>query len=150
MHKSPVHRVTIYLMVGLSCAAFNTFVYHQLLEANVIAFVANILAFLTASQPSFWLHDRKTFGDRNPELTGWSQRWREFMGGNVIGFLLNTALAALFLIVMSDGHAHLVALLITGLFSIVWNNFVPFRDKSLTWFSTHRPSPTNPVVTVEH
>ncbi|MEO5499602.1 MAG: GtrA family protein [Candidatus Saccharimonadales bacterium] len=130
-----------YGSVVIAAILCNFLVFNALLACEVSVYLANIIAFVAGGQLSFLLHDIHTYGDKHPTMDGWVKRWVLFVGGNLSSLGLNSlAITVILTFETPEKLAHVLALAMSGTYSVLWNHFVSHKD----------PPESDPVVSVEH
>lgn len=139
VHKLVRLRMVKYYLLGNVSLVANFGLYNVLLWCGVAVTVAYAIAYFVGGQMNFWIHDRKTFGDRNPELGDWHYRWLMFMGVNLTALGLTTGVAW---VLNRYGWPHLAvyagSMIAGAIYNFIGNNFVSHRDRSATIPSVER------------
>lgn len=136
-------RAARYLCVVVVGVSVNFAVLNALLASEINIYLSNILAFVAGGQVSFVLHDVHTYVDKHPTMDGWRKRWVLFVGGNFSSLGINSIAITVILALQTPARlAHVMALIISGTYSVLWNHFISHKDSD--------ESDQDPVSDVEH
>lgn len=117
--------VVTYSFVGLFGLGANVGSFLALQKLGVPLNFATGIAFLIGGQVSFVAHDRITFGDTIVKLKRWQQRWRRMVTGQLVGFLVNWAVANTLILIggIDTWKVYLAATLSGAIVTIIWAKY---------------------------
>jgi putative flippase GtrA len=130
MWKLFVFAIT-YSFVGLFGLAANVGSFMALQKLGVPLNFATGIAFLIGGQVSFVAHDRITFGNTIVKLKRWQQRWRRLITGQLVGFLVNWAVANTLILIggIDTWKIYLAATLCGAIVTITWAKYYSHKQE---------------------
>lgn len=114
-----------YCLVGLIGFGANVLSFSALHRLGMPLSFATGIAFLIGGQVAFVSHDRVTFGRRVVDLDRWQQRWRRLVTGQLVGFLVNWAMANTLILVggIDTWKIYLAATCSGATVTCLWANY---------------------------